>query len=154
MAGEDTLTLSNGTVDTMTIIPTNGKIQVNGNGLHKQPTTQQQTNNNGSLVPNGKELEIVAVDNDNLVSSLDEKTICFDTDFDDGDTCCGWGPIRPRWLQRFATKQMFLFTFCITWVSIVYMINDINNHILMINIRKKKLNYRYCRACTTRTSSR
>ncbi|XP_001601987.2 solute carrier organic anion transporter family member 74D [Nasonia vitripennis] len=114
MAGEDTLTLSNGTVETMTIIPANGKIQANGNGLHKQPT--QQTNNNGSLVSNGKELEIVAVENDKLVSSLDEKSICFQNDFDDGDTCCGWGPLRPRWLQRFATKQMFLFTFCITWV--------------------------------------
>ena len=118
MAGEDQLTLSNGTVETMTIIPANGKLQANGNGLHKQQEQQQPTgqhNNNGSLdAPNCKELEL---ENGKLVASMDEKSNSFQTDFDDDETTCGWGPFRPKWLQRLATKQMFLVIFCITWVS-------------------------------------
>lgn len=34
----------------------------------------------------------------------------------DSDTECGLGPCAPTWLQLFASKQMFLIVFCITWV--------------------------------------
>lgn len=34
----------------------------------------------------------------------------------DSDTICGLGPFAPKWLQKFASKQMFLIVFCITWV--------------------------------------
>lgn len=114
-AGEDQLTLSDGggTTETTTIIPANGKLE-NGNGLHKQ-----KLDNNGSAVPNDKELEIVAVEDGKLV--IDEKSSGVATDFDDEDTFCGWGPFRPKWMQRFATKQMFLVIFCMTWVSGIFL---------------------------------
>lgn len=105
MAGEDQLTLSNGTTpETMTIIPTNGKVTTNGNGIHKQ-----QDNNNGT---NGKESEVIMVEN-GKTNVIDEKSI----DYYDDETTCGWGPFKPRWLQRLATKQMFLVIFCATWVN-------------------------------------
>ncbi|XP_058797997.1 solute carrier organic anion transporter family member 74D [Phymastichus coffea] len=107
MAGENQLKVSNGTV---TIIPANGKL-TNGNGVHKEPATTQPRNNNGvSTNGNGKELDVA--ENGKLVVAGDDKS---DLD-DDDETSCGWGPIRPKWLQKFATKQMFLFTFCLTWV--------------------------------------
>jgi len=34
---------------------------------------------------------------------------------DDG-TQCGIGPCRPKWMQVFASKQVFLATFCFSWV--------------------------------------
>ena len=116
MAGEDQLTLSDGgTVpDVMTIIPTNGSKlhQANGNGI-------KHNNINGSIIPNGRDLKIVTVDNGKLaaIAAADEKSTSFHTDFNDEETSCGWGPFKPRWLQRLATKQMFLVIFCITWVS-------------------------------------
>jgi hypothetical protein len=113
MAGEDTLTVSSGEVDTTTIISSNGKL-VNGNGLHNQ-----KHNNNSSIIPNAKELEIAAAENSKL-EKINEKWSNFQTNFEDEDTSCGWGPIRPHWLQRFATKQMFLVIFCVTWVSTKY----------------------------------
>lgn len=50
------------------------------------------------------------------------KSQCFSTgasDLDlpkDSDTECGLGPCSPHWMQMFASKQMFLIVFCITWV--------------------------------------
>lgn len=35
---------------------------------------------------------------------------------DESDTICGLGPFAPNWLQKFASKQMFLIVFCLTWV--------------------------------------
>lgn len=35
---------------------------------------------------------------------------------DENETICGLGPFAPKWLQKFASKQMFLIVFCITWV--------------------------------------
>lgn len=109
MAGEDTQMLSNGTVDTMTIIPPNGKM-TNGNGVIC-------INHNGNgKISNGKSLEISALENGKSIIPLDEKSASFDTDFIDDEVSCGWGVFRPRWLQIFATKQAFLVTFCLTWV--------------------------------------
>ena len=119
MAGEDQLTLSDGgTVpDVMTIIPTNGSKlhQANGNGI-------KHNNINGSIIPNGRDLKIVTVDNGKLaaIAAADEKSTSFHTDFNDEETSCGWGPFKPRWLQRLATKQMFLVIFCITWVKFLF----------------------------------
>uniref|UniRef100_A0A2H8THD5 Solute carrier organic anion transporter family member n=1 Tax=Melanaphis sacchari TaxID=742174 RepID=A0A2H8THD5_9HEMI len=35
---------------------------------------------------------------------------------DDGDVQCGIGPCRSKWMQVFASKQVFLATFCFSWV--------------------------------------
>ncbi|XP_076683347.1 organic anion transporting polypeptide 74D [Andrena cerasifolii] len=107
MAGEDTQILANGNVEALTIIPSK---MANGNGL----MCGKQHNNNGSI-PNGKLHEIGATENGKLIVS-DEKSSSLQTEFDEGDVSCGWGPCRPHWLQYFATKQAFLVTFCITWV--------------------------------------
>lgn len=106
MAGEDTQILANGTVDALTIIPAK---MANGNGL-----ICSKHNNNGSI-PNGKLHDIGAAENGKLIVA-DEKSSSLHTEFDDADVSCGWGPLRPQWLQYFATKQAFLVTFCITWV--------------------------------------
>lgn len=37
-------------------------------------------------------------------------------DENDGDVQCGIGPCRSRWMQVFASKQVFLATFCFSWV--------------------------------------
>ncbi|KAG5895478.1 hypothetical protein JTB14_011176 [Gonioctena quinquepunctata] len=56
----------------------------------------------------------------NLTQTLDEfhhKTECTGSlSDDDSDMQCGLGPCTPSWLQRFASKQAFLFVFCIAWV--------------------------------------
>ncbi|XP_011496966.1 PREDICTED: solute carrier organic anion transporter family member 3A1 isoform X2 [Ceratosolen solmsi marchali] len=109
MAGENTLTLSNGAIEPMTIIPCNGKLIIS-NELKKE-----QYNNNGLIMSNGKELKISAVENGKLIAT-NKKCSNYQTNFEDEDISCGWGPIRPHWLQRFATKQVFLVIFCITWV--------------------------------------
>ncbi|XP_022914735.2 solute carrier organic anion transporter family member 74D [Onthophagus taurus] len=50
------------------------------------------------------------------------KSQCFtvatdsDTCDDSSDTECGLGPCAPSWLQKFASKQMFLTVFCLAWV--------------------------------------
>ncbi|XP_043667161.1 solute carrier organic anion transporter family member 74D isoform X1 [Vespula pensylvanica] len=106
MAGEDTQILANGTVEALTIIPAK---MANGNGL-----ICSKHNNNGSI-PNGKLNDIGAAENGKLIVP-DEKSSSLHTEFDDADVSCGWGPLRPHWLQYFATKQAFLATFCITWV--------------------------------------
>lgn len=31
---------------------------------------------------------------------------------DDGDLACGWGCIRPRWMQQFRTSKWILFWLC------------------------------------------
>lgn len=113
MAGEDTQILANGNGEALTIIPSGDKATNNGNGL-----VCTKHNNNGTI-PNGKVLDITNGDNGKLVIPVDEKinSIHNDVDNDDPDISCGWGPCRPRWLQFFATKQAFLATFCITWVS-------------------------------------
>lgn len=108
MAGEDTQILANGNVEALTIIPPK---MANGNGL----ICSKQHNNNGSI-PNGKLHGIGGTENGKLIVP-DEKSSSLHTEFDDVDISCGWGPCRPRWLQYFATKQAFLVTFCITWVS-------------------------------------
>ena len=96
--------LSNGTVDAMTIIPPNGKM-TNGNGVIC-------INHNGNgKISNGKSRE-----NGKSTIPLDEKSASFDTDFVDVEVTCGWGVFRPRWLQIFASKQVFLAIFCLTWV--------------------------------------
>lgn len=110
MAGEDTQILSNGNVEALTIIPPK---MTNGNGLI---CGDKQHNNNGSI-PNGKlHGGIGGTENGNLIVP-DERSSSLHTEFDDADVSCGWGPCRPRWLQYFATKQAFLVTFCLTWVS-------------------------------------
>lgn len=108
MAGEDTQILSNGNVEALTIIPPK---MANGNGL----ICGKQHNNNGSI-PNGNLHGIGGAENGKLIVP-DEKSNSLHTEFDDADVSCGWGPCRPHWLQYFATKQAFLVTFCITWVS-------------------------------------
>lgn len=108
MAGEDTQILSNGNVEALTIIPPK---MANGNGL----ICGKQHNNNGSI-PNGNLHGIGGTENGKLIVP-DEKSSSLHTEFDDADVSCGWGPCRPHWLQYFATKQAFLVTFCITWVS-------------------------------------
>ncbi|XP_018325614.1 solute carrier organic anion transporter family member 3A1 [Agrilus planipennis] len=56
------------------------------------------------------------------VPSVTAKSPCMrspsiDTDFSkDSEAECGLGPCAPHWLQMFASKQMFLIVFCITWV--------------------------------------
>lgn len=35
---------------------------------------------------------------------------------DDGDVQCGIGPCKSKWMQMFASKQVFLATFCFSWV--------------------------------------
>lgn len=107
MAGEDTVVITNGTVDGMTIIPPEKiDIEKNGNVI---------CNNNGKL-PKTKLLEMTNVKNGKL--PLNDEKSSFHTEFDDDiDVSCGWGPCRPKWLQFFATKQAFLVTFCLTWVS-------------------------------------
>lgn len=107
MAGEDTVVITNGTVDGMTIIPPdkidNGK---NGNVI---------CNNNNGKLPKTKLLEMTNGKNEKL--PLNDEKSSFHTEFDDDiDVSCGWGPCRPKWLQFFATKQAFLVTFCLTWV--------------------------------------
>ncbi|KAL7306068.1 hypothetical protein TKK_0001527 [Trichogramma kaykai] len=125
MAGEDQLTLSNGdsvpTPEVMTIIPPPLSSVTNGNGkVNETNGVKQQHNNNGSIVStNAKEKETVAADNGKvsaITSVADDKSSSFQTDYDDEETSCGWGPFRPKWLQRLATKQMFLVVFCLTWV--------------------------------------
>jgi len=37
-------------------------------------------------------------------------------DDDDDDVQCGIGPCRSKWMQVFASKQVFLATFCFSWV--------------------------------------
>lgn len=37
-------------------------------------------------------------------------------DRDDRDVQCGIGPCRSKWMQMFASKQVFLATFCFSWV--------------------------------------
>ncbi|KAI4494394.1 hypothetical protein M0802_008886 [Mischocyttarus mexicanus] len=106
MAGEDRQILANGTVEALTIIPAK---MANGNGL-----ICSKHNNNGSI-PNGKQHENGATENGKLIVP-DEKSSSLHTEFDDADVSCGWGPLRPRWLQYFSTKQAFLVIFCITWV--------------------------------------
>ncbi|KAL4084592.1 hypothetical protein QTP88_027526 [Uroleucon formosanum] len=39
-----------------------------------------------------------------------------DDDDDDRDVQCGIGPCRSKWMQVFASKQVFLATFCFSWV--------------------------------------
>jgi len=39
-----------------------------------------------------------------------------DDDDDDEDVQCGIGPCRSKWMQVFASKQVFLATFCFSWV--------------------------------------
>lgn len=106
MAGEDTQILSNGNVEALTITK-----MANGNGV----ICGKQHNNNGSI-PNGNLHSIGGTENGKLIVP-DEKSNSLHTEFDDADVSCGWGPCRPHWLQYFATKQAFLVTFCITWVS-------------------------------------
>ena len=97
-------------VDSMTIIPPNGKM-TNGNGLIC-------INHNGNgKIPNGKSLEIGAMEKGKSVVPIEKKSAGFHTDFIDDEVSCGWGLFRPRFLQFFATKQWFLVTFCLTWVK-------------------------------------
>lgn len=117
MAGEDTQILSNGNVEALTIIPPK---MANGNGLI---CGDKQHNNNGSI-PNGKlHGGIGGAENGKLVMNIraeivpDERSNSLQTEFDDADVSCGWGPCRPHWLQCFATKQAFLVIFCLAWVS-------------------------------------
>lgn len=109
MAGEDTQIIANGTVNVLTIIPS--EKMANGNvEMHNK------LNNNGTIKNgNGKVLEI-AMENGKLIAVGDEKSNSLHTEFDDADVSCGWGLFRPRWLQYFATKQAFLVVFCLTWV--------------------------------------
>lgn len=47
------------------------------------------------------------------------KSQCFLNSTDENhedDIKCGWGPCTPVWMQPFASKQMFLIVFCVTWV--------------------------------------
>ncbi|XP_050313378.1 solute carrier organic anion transporter family member 74D [Anthonomus grandis grandis] len=39
-----------------------------------------------------------------------------DTDDDESETRCGWGPCSPSWCKMFASKQVFLAVFCMAWV--------------------------------------
>lgn len=139
MAGEDQLKVSNGTI---TIIPANGKL-TNGNGLHKESSR----NNNGAAVNgNGKELD--ATENGKLVIAGDDKCELEDDD----ETSFGWGPFRPKCLQRFATKQMFLVVFCLTWVRFLFLfffcVSEFMDKMTVCFVN------RYCRVCTSRTSYR
>ena len=120
MAGEDTQILANGTPEVLTIIPSSEKL-TNGNGL-----LCTKHNNNGSI-PNGKVLDIVAGENGKLFVPNDEEFNSLHAEFDEADVSCGWGPCKPHWLQFFATKQAFLVTFCITWVS---------THLIIVCIEK------------------
>ncbi|CAI6359620.1 unnamed protein product [Macrosiphum euphorbiae] len=43
-------------------------------------------------------------------------TVATDDDDDDRDEQCGIGPCRSKWMQVFASKQVFLATFCFSWV--------------------------------------
>lgn len=99
----------------LTIIPANGKPIINGIAKNGKEKNGKQHNNNGSAIPNGKELKITTVENgkDNGLYN-GEKYDEFD---DDEDMKFGWGSFRPQWLQWMATKQMFLFVFCAIWVS-------------------------------------
>ncbi|XP_012262393.2 solute carrier organic anion transporter family member 74D [Athalia rosae] len=112
MAGEDTQILANETVDNLTIISSpNSKLLCGpGNGVICNGVTKH--NNNG-LVANGKNIEIVSNGKRNPSEKNPNGTTL---DFDDQDVICGWGPCTPKWLQRFASKQVFLVIFCITWV--------------------------------------
>lgn len=116
MAGEDTVTLTNGTVNVTTIIPPK-KIQNEKNGHVIGCDTNGKICKTDKL-SNGKVLDITTVENGKLMlnGDNDEKS-SLHTEFDEIDVSCGWGPCRPQWLQFFATKQAFLVTFCLTWVS-------------------------------------
>ncbi|CAG5101777.1 Similar to Oatp74D: Solute carrier organic anion transporter family member 74D (Drosophila melanogaster) [Cotesia congregata] len=110
MAGEDTQIIANGTVNVLTIIPTE-KMSNDTVEMHNK------LNNNKSITNgNGKVLEITALENGKLLAVGDEKSNSLHTEFDDVDVSCGWGLFRPFWLQYFATKQAFLVIFCLTWV--------------------------------------
>ncbi|XP_074110780.1 organic anion transporting polypeptide 74D [Cotesia typhae] len=110
MAGEDTQIIANGTVNVLTIIPSE-KMSNDTVEMHNK------LNNNKSITNgNGKVLEITALENGKLLAVGDEKSNSLHTEFDDVDVSCGWGLFRPFWLQYFATKQAFLVIFCLTWV--------------------------------------
>lgn len=113
MAGEDTQIIANGTVNVLTIIPSE-KMSNDTVEMHNK------LNNNKSITNgNGKVLEITALENGKLLAVGDEKSNSLHTEFDDVDVSCGWGLFRPFWLQYFATKQAFLVIFCLTWVSLL-----------------------------------
>ncbi|XP_015111203.1 solute carrier organic anion transporter family member 3A1 [Diachasma alloeum] len=110
MAGENVQILADGTVHVI-MSPT----EKLSNGIGDVHCNKH--NNNGTItLPNGKVLEITAVENGKLIANGDEKSNSLQTEFDEADISCGWGPCRPNWLQLFATKQAFLVTFCLTWV--------------------------------------
>ncbi|XP_063993445.1 solute carrier organic anion transporter family member 74D [Diachasmimorpha longicaudata] len=110
MAGENMQILADGTVHVITS-PT----EKLANGIGDVHCNKH--NNNGTItLPNGKVLEITPVENGKLMANGDEKSNSLQTEFDEADISCGWGPCRPNWLQLFATKQAFLVTFCLTWV--------------------------------------
>lgn len=94
----------------------------NGNGV-----ISNNHNGNGKI-SNIKSHDLGVVENVKSVIPMDEKPASFPTDFIDEEVSCGWGLFRPRWLQAFATKQVFLAIFCLTWVNIIFQFHFFNFH--------------------------
>ena len=97
--------------------------QLLGNGINwKEDISGNTTNNNDST--NGTthfEDNNIPEEETALTSYNDSaKSQCFsvgtDGFCDESDTECGLGPFAPTWLQKFASKQIFLMVFCIAWV--------------------------------------
>lgn len=87
------------------------------------PQSEKISNNNKSTNGNtiagvgdvSEERTALTEQNDSVKSQC--FTVATDCDFcDDSDTECGLGPCAPNWLQKFASKQVFLMVFCIAWV--------------------------------------
>ncbi|KAK9686742.1 Organic Anion Transporter Polypeptide (OATP) family [Popillia japonica] len=87
------------------------------------PQSEKISNNNKSTNGNtagvggdvSEERTALTEQNDSVKSQC--FTVATDCDFcDDSDTECGLGPCAPSWLQKFASKQIFLLVFCIAWV--------------------------------------